>query len=170
MKPLHLHGEELAVGSAAPEWRWGPVSLTDIVRYAGASGDFTPLHHDPAVAAGLGLDRVFAMGMMSAGLAGHYVADWVGLSRVRRLGIRFRDKTWQGDTLVFRGIVLTSHRTSEAGFATEISVQAESGDGRVILALTASAEIPSRAACGRCAPEAARPAPAGLPASQPPST
>lgn len=151
MKPLHLHGEDLAVGAVAPEWRWGPMSLTDIVRYAGASGDFTPLHHDPAVAAEFGLDRVFAMGMMPAGLAGHYVADWVGLSRVRRIGVRFRDKTWQGDTLIFRGSVLTSRPAGNAGTWTEISVEAASGDGRVILAVTASADIPSRAACGRCA-------------------
>jgi acyl dehydratase len=162
MKPLHLHCEDLPVGASAPPWRWGPVSLTDIVRYAGASGDFTPLHHDHAAAAELGLDRVFAMGMMTAGLAGHYVADWLGRSRVRRLGMRFNDKTWQGDTLVFSGSVVTSAAT-DTGAWTEISVQTASEDGRSILAVTAGADVPSRGACRPCT----RAVPASAPANRP---
>jgi acyl dehydratase len=150
MRPLHLHSDDLAVGAVAPQWRWGPVSLTDIVRYAGASGDFTPLHHDPKVAADLGLDRVFAMGMMTAGLAAHYVTDWVGHGRVRSLAVRFRDKTWQGDTLLFAGVVQASQPIGHCGAWTELSVEAKSADGRVILTMVAAADVPAAAACDRC--------------------
>ena len=86
--------------SGAQPWEWGPLTLTDIVRYAGASGDFTALHHDPAVAAGLGLDRVFAMGMLTAGVLGRYAVARFGDGVVTDFDVRFHDKTWLGDPIV----------------------------------------------------------------------
>jgi acyl dehydratase len=149
MMPMHLHAEDLPQGATAPAWRWGPLTLTDIVRYAGASGDFTPIHHDPAVAAGLGLDRVFAMGMLTGGLLGRYAAAWLGHERVRRFTVRFHDKTWVGDVIAFSGRV-----TDVSGEHVETGFEAVATDGRVLARASASAEVGRRDRCASCpAPE-----------------
>jgi acyl dehydratase len=85
------------------ELRIGPITRTDIVRFAGASGDFNPLHHDEAYAHAAGFDSVFAMGQMQAGMLSRLASDWLGLAGVRAYKVRFRAKVWPGDVLVLRG-------------------------------------------------------------------
>lgn len=84
---------------------YGPLSRSDVVRYAGASGDFNPLHHDDEFARAAGFPGVFAMGMLPAGILSGYLADLVGPSRIRRFRVQFNDQVWPGDTLECRGTV-----------------------------------------------------------------
>jgi 3-hydroxybutyryl-CoA dehydratase len=142
----HRHAEDLCVGATAPAWTWGPVTLTDIVRYAGASGDFTPVHHDPAVVAALGLDRIFAMGMLTGGLLGRYVGDWLGHERVQRFAVRFVDKTWVGDLIGFSG-----HVTAVSDGILGADVVATAGDGRILARGTVEAAVAPAASCPVCA-------------------
>src|SRR6266536_2966034 len=95
----------LQPGSAGPAANVGPLTRTDIVRYAGASGDFNPIHHDEEFARSAGMPAVFGIGMHSAGLLGQYLARWVGLSNVRRFGVRLTGQVWPGDTLALAGEV-----------------------------------------------------------------
>jgi acyl dehydratase len=82
------------------------VSRTHIVKYAGASGDFNPLHHDDTAAKNLaGYPSVFAHGMLSMGLTGHMLTDWVGAGALRKYGVRFTKQVWPGDTLTAKGEV-----------------------------------------------------------------
>ena len=76
----------------------GPVTRTDLVRYAGASGDFNPLHHDPDFARAAGLPDVMAHGMYSAGLVASQVERRFG--PMARYAVRFRAPVWVGDRLV----------------------------------------------------------------------
>ena len=85
------------------ELRVGPVTRTDIVRFAGAGGDFNPLHHDEEYARAAGFPTVFAMGQFQAGLLSRLAADWFGLENVRSYKVRFKAKVWPGDVLVLRG-------------------------------------------------------------------
>jgi acyl dehydratase len=85
------------------ERRFPPVTRTDLVRYAGASGDFHPLHHDEQFCRDAGFPSPFAMGMYSAGLMGAWAADAVGPSAIRRFRIRFEQQVWPGDELVVSG-------------------------------------------------------------------
>jgi len=78
----------------------GPVTRTDLVRYAGASGDFNPLHHDPDFARAAGLPDVMAHGMYSAGLVASQVERWFGAGSMVRFAVRFRAPVWVGDRLV----------------------------------------------------------------------
>jgi acyl dehydratase len=55
-----------------------PLSRTDLVRYAGASGDFNPIHWNDRVAESVGLPGVVAHGMLTMALGGRLVTDWVG--------------------------------------------------------------------------------------------
>ena len=89
-----------------PGFRFGPLTVTDLVRYAGASGDFNPLHHDAAYAEAAGLPGIMAHGMLSAGLLGSFVTRWFGPGSVRRFKVRFREKVFVGDTLTAEGRVV----------------------------------------------------------------
>jgi acyl dehydratase len=73
------------------------VDLPAIVRYAGASGDFTPIHYDAGVLASAGYDRFFAMGMLVAGRLGALVASTFGDDAIRSFSVRFRKRSWVGD-------------------------------------------------------------------------
>ena len=79
-----------------------PVTRTQIVRFAGAAGDFNPMHHDEQFAQAAGQPSVFAMGQLTAAILGAAVADWFGAGRVTGYGVRFKDKVWPGDRLVLR--------------------------------------------------------------------
>lgn len=90
------------------------VSRTHVVKYAGAGGDFNPLHHDDTVAQSLGgYPSVFAHGMFSMGLTGRMLTDWLGAAALKKFGVRFTKQVWPGDTLTSRGEVTAI--TNEGG-------------------------------------------------------
>jgi 3-hydroxybutyryl-CoA dehydratase len=95
----------LAVGDAVPEREHGPVTQTDIVRFAGAGGDFNPLHHDSTFAEKAGFDTVIAMGQMQAGMLAGWLTDWCGVEHLRELDVRFRAPVRLGAVLRFTGEV-----------------------------------------------------------------
>jgi acyl dehydratase len=78
---------------------FGPITRTDLVRYAGASGDFNPLHHDPDFARAAGLPDVIAHGMYSAGLVASAVERRYGPGCMARYAVRFRAPVRVGDRL-----------------------------------------------------------------------
>jgi acyl dehydratase len=79
------------------------VTRTQIVRFAGAAGDFNPMHHDEPFAQAAGEPSVFAMGQLTAAILGAFVARWLGRDRISSFGVRFKDKVRPGDALVLRG-------------------------------------------------------------------
>jgi acyl dehydratase len=82
------------------------IQRTHIVKYAGASGDFNPLHHDDGIAQQLaGYPSVFAHGMLSMGLTGRMLTDWLGPTALRKYGVRFTKQVWPGDALTAKGEV-----------------------------------------------------------------
>lgn len=85
-----------------PELTVGPITRTDIVRFAGAGGDFNPLHHDEEYARAAGFPTVFAMGQMQAGMLSRLATDWLGLDAIESYKVRFSAKVWPGDVLTLR--------------------------------------------------------------------
>jgi acyl dehydratase len=81
------------------------VIRTHIVKYAGASGDFNPLHHDDTFAQRAGYPTVFAHGMLSMGLTGTFLTKWLGPSSLKKYGVRFTKQVFPGDTLTATGEV-----------------------------------------------------------------
>lgn len=110
----------------APEWSFGPITRTDIVRYQGASGDFNPIHHDDGFARAAGYPTAFAPGMFQAGMLATYATTWLGVTRIRRFTVRFRDQVWPGDTLVFTGRVTGEVEGEE--IAVELECRRSSGE------------------------------------------
>jgi len=100
------------------EWRAGdvlepqhyPVTRADLVRYAGASGDFNPIHWSDRTATAVGLPGVIAHGMLTMGLASRAVAAWTGGAPIVDLGVRFTSMvvvpdTDEGTTVTIGGTV-----------------------------------------------------------------
>lgn len=112
-----------------PTLRVGPLSRVDFARYAGASGDFNPLHLSDASARAAGHRSVFAHGMLTAGIAARFVWRWVGLSSLETFETRFEDKVWPGDHLHVTGSVTDG--TVDVPTALDIRVRTD--DGRTVL-------------------------------------
>jgi acyl dehydratase len=125
---------------------WPPlenVTRTHFVRYAGASGDFNPMHHDDTVAQKVGYPSVFGHGMFSAGVMSAYLTDWVGIGNVRRYGVEFRKQLFPGATLSVTGKVVRKYKE---GDENRIDAEFELTDdkGALILKAKATAALPSR--------------------------
>lgn len=119
-----------------PAFQYGPLTVTDLVRYAGASGDFNPLHHDEAYARSAGLPGVMAHGMLSAGLLAAFVTRWFGAGSVRRYKVRFREKVFPGDTLTAEGRV-TGETTQQGERRLALELTLKRQDGAVVVSGTA---------------------------------
>jgi len=108
-----LAAAEAKEGLESPPMTVGPITRTDFVRYAGASGDMNPNHHDELYAIRAGDDRVFAMGMLQGGYLAHLLTDWFGDGALRRYRFRFTSRVYPGDTLACRARL--TKVTREAG-------------------------------------------------------
>ncbi|GAA4978681.1 dihydroxy-acid dehydratase [Yinghuangia aomiensis] len=121
------------VGDAGPQRSFGPITRTDIVRYAGASGDFNPLHHDEHSAHAAGLPTVLSIGMFQGGLLGTYVTDWLGTASLHRFRLRFTARVWPGDTLSCSGTIteVENRGGQEARVVAELRCVRQTGDAVV---------------------------------------
>ncbi len=105
--PARMTLEGVEVGLELEPKVFGPISRQDIVRYAGASGDFNPIHIDEGYARATGAPTVFAMGMLPGGFLATAVAHWFGGPQtLRRLKFRFTTRVWPGDEVVCTGKVV----------------------------------------------------------------
>ncbi|MDQ3958335.1 MAG: MaoC family dehydratase N-terminal domain-containing protein [Actinomycetota bacterium] len=107
-EPQTITMDAVVPGMDLGEVVYGPLSRADIVRYAGASGDFNPIHIDEGYARATGAPTVFAMGMLPAGYLAHAVADWFGgPQHLRRFKVRFTTRVWPGDEIACSGRVVS---------------------------------------------------------------
>ncbi len=84
-----MNPAELSVGDVIAE-RSFPLTRDSLVRYAGASGDFNPIHYRDDIAQSVGLPGVLAHGMLTMGFAVQPVVDWIGdPGRVLDYQVRF---------------------------------------------------------------------------------
>jgi acyl dehydratase len=115
----------------------GPITRTQIVRFAGATGDFNPMHHDERFAIAAGQPGVFAMGQLQAAMLASMVAEWLGAENIVGYGVRFREKVWPGDRLVLDGEV-----TEDADGLRACDLKAtREADGAVVLTGWARARV-----------------------------
>jgi acyl dehydratase len=105
-----------------------PLTITDFVRYQGASGDMNPIHHDSEFAQKAGFPTPFAVGMLQAGVLGTYVTDWFGAASVRRFKVQFREQAWPGDVITYEGTVIAKREVDgERLVDLELSATRQSG-------------------------------------------
>jgi peroxisomal enoyl-CoA hydratase 2 len=124
--------DSVKVGDSIPTIVIDGVSRPDFVRYAGASGDFVPLHYDQTFVEAAGIPTVFAQGMWTAGCLSRCLTDYAGAGNVRRFKVRFSRQVWPGDTLTCRGTVTNkTDRNGERVVEGDVEVLNQKGETTV---------------------------------------
>ena len=142
MSETKLFFDDVTAGDVAPEFAH-ELTRTDLVVYAGASGDFNPMHTDEVQAQDAGLPSVFGHGMFTAGLLGKAITDYVGVGNLRNYKIRFTKQTWPGEVLTTHVTVLRTYEEgSEYRVDLECTVTNQAGESK--LAGVAVAALPVR--------------------------
>jgi acyl dehydratase len=95
----------VSVGDEREPFIDDPLTITDFVRYQGASGDMNAIHHDTAFAQAAGYPTPFAVGMLQAGILSTYVTDWLGPANLRSFKVQFREQAWPHDVLTYTGFI-----------------------------------------------------------------
>ena len=134
-----LSFDTVQVGDEAPSISH-KLTRTDLVKYAGASGDFNPMHHDEVAAQAAGQPSVFGHGMFSMGLLGSAVTDFVGVGNLTRYQVRFARQTWPDEVLTSK-IVVTGKREEGGQKLVDLAVTLSNGDGEDKLVGEATATI-----------------------------
>jgi len=117
------------------------LTRTQIVMYAGASGDYNPLHSDEKFAREVaGYPGIFSHGMLSMGMTGRIVTDWFDVSRVTRYGVRFVRQVWPGDTLTATATVDAIREEDGVPYA-DVSITTVNQDGTTVVSGTATARL-----------------------------
>ena len=120
-------GSTITAGAEAPV-KEVTLTRTDLVQYAGASGDYNPMHHDEIKAQAAGMPSVFGHGMFSMGFLGTALTDFVGIENLRSYSVRFVKQTWPGEVLKTKVVV----RSVEDGIATlDCSLENDKGEAKV---------------------------------------
>jgi acyl dehydratase len=139
MSEQKLSYESVQVGDEAPVIAH-TLTRTDLVKYAGASGDFNPMHHDEVAAQAAGQPSVFGHGMFSMGILGTALTDYVGIGNVRRYQVRFARQTWPDEVLSSR-IVVTGKREVDGKKLIDLAVTLSNADGEDKLVGEATAAL-----------------------------
>ncbi len=138
---MALKASELAVGQTFQEQVVENLSRTQLVQYAGASGDYNPLHTDEVFAKEVaGYPTVFAHGMLTMGLTGKMLTNTVGDGRLARYGVRFKAQVWPGDTLTATATVEALREEGGERFV-DLAVTTVNQDGAEVLSGSATARI-----------------------------
>lgn len=132
MPARKLYFEAVRVGEELPTLAKTPVDRVQLARYAGASGDFNPLHVDETYAKGVGMPSVYAPGMLTMGFLGQLISEWGRGAQLRRYSVKFSKMVWPGDTVVCKGRVTDRFGDSGRYFA-EVDLWAENQKGELVL-------------------------------------
>lgn len=103
---MALSAQQLTVGDIHTEQVVENLTRTQIVQYAGASGDYNPIHTDEVYTTQVaGYPSVFAHGMLTMGMTGKMLTNYVGDGRLTTFGVRFTKQVWPGDNLTAKATV-----------------------------------------------------------------
>jgi len=144
MRYASVYFDDVKVGDELPALVKGPIQQIQLTRYAGASGDFNPIHQDEEFARAAGMGGVFAHGMLSMGFVAQAVTDWAGAGTVRKIGVRFAALVRLKDVVTCRGRVLSTS-TKDGINLVELEIWAENQRGEKIVTGRATVSLPARA-------------------------
>ena len=142
MGEAKLYYEDVKEGDEGPP-RVHTLTRTDLVRYAGASGDFNPMHHDEVQAQAAGQPSVFGHGMFSMGFLGSALSDYVGVGNLTHYKVRFSRQTWPDEKLTTR-VVVTGKRVEGGAHLVDLDVRLLNEEGEEKVVGEATAALPSR--------------------------
>jgi acyl dehydratase len=136
-----LYFEAVKVGDELPPLVKPPVDRSQVARFAGATGDYGPLHVDEPFARNAGFPSVLVPGMLAMGFLGELVTDWLRGARVRRFGARFVKIVWPGDVVTVRGRVADRRFEPSGRYAADIEVWGENQRGELVVRGAVTAQL-----------------------------
>ena len=138
---MALSAKKLSVGDTYEEVLVDNLTRTQIVQYAGASGDYNPLHSDEVFATQVaGYPSIFAHGMLTMGMTGMMLTNYVGDGRLRSFGGRFVAQVWPGDTLTSRAEIVAV-REDGGEHLVDLTFATTNQDGREVFTGQATAAV-----------------------------
>lgn len=138
---MALSAQTLKVGDVYEEQIVNNLTRTQLVQYAGASGDYNPIHTDEIYTTKVaGYPSVFAHGMLTMGMTGKMLTNYVGDGRLARFGVRFTSQVWPGDTLTAKATVEAVREEGGQHFV-DLVVSTVKQDGTEVLNGYASARV-----------------------------
>ena len=132
-----LKFDDVNEGDEAPAFSH-TLTRTDLVQYAGASGDFNPMHHDDVLAQKAGRPSEVGHGMFTMGMLGKAVTDYVGVGNLKSFSVRFTKQTWPDEVLT-TNVVVAAKREEGGEKLIDLECSVANADGEVKVAGTATA-------------------------------
>jgi len=138
---MPLKARSLKIGDIHEECVADDLARTQIVQYAGASGDYNPIHTDEIFATQVArYPSVFAHGMLSMGMTGKMLTNYVGDGRLTRFGVRFTRQVFPGDSLIARAMV-KEVREEDGQYYADLNVETTNQKGETVISGYATARI-----------------------------
>ena len=138
---MALKASELTAGQTFSAVVVEDLKRTQLVQYAGASGDYNPLHTDEVFATKVaGYPSVFAHGMLTMGMTGHMVTDLVGDGRLTKFGGRFTSQVFPGDDLTTTATVDEVHEV-DGEQVVELTLRTANQDDKDVFTGYATARV-----------------------------
>jgi acyl dehydratase len=137
---MALSASKLKVGDKHTERVVENLTRTQLVQYAGVSGDYNPLHTDEVYSVHVGYKGVFAHGMLTMGLTGKMLTNYVGDARLKKFGVRFTNQVWPGDTLDSTATV-AAIRHEGGEHLVDLTIATVNQDGREVVVGHATARV-----------------------------
>jgi acyl dehydratase len=138
---MALSARTLKVGDTHEEQIVNNLARTQLVQYAGASGDYNPVHTDEVFTTKVaGYPSVFAHGMLSMGMTGKMLTNYVGDGCFTIYGVRFTRQVWPGDTLTAKATV-KAIREEGGQYFVDLDVATVNQEGAEVVSGYASARI-----------------------------
>jgi acyl dehydratase len=146
MRYAKIYFDDVEVGHEMPALVKDPIKQIQLTRYAGASGDFNPIHQDDAFAKAAGMGGVFAHGMLSMGFVAQSVTNWLGVGTVQKVGVRFAGLVRLGDVITVRGKVVAKRpaKSEREQNLVDVDLWAENQKGEKVVTGKATAALVAR--------------------------
>jgi acyl dehydratase len=140
---MAMKAGEVAVGDTFEKVLVEDLKRTQLVMYAGTSGDYNPLHSDDLYSREVaGYPGVFAHGMLTMGMTGRIITDKFGAENVKRFGVRFTNQVWPGDDLTSTAVV-DAIREEKGETLVDLTVTTKNQKGEVVVSGYATARLNS---------------------------
>ena len=138
---MPLKASDLSVGDTYETVVADNLTRTQIVQYAGASGDYNPLHTDEVFAQEVaGYPTVFAHGMLTMGMTGRVVTNLFGPANVKKFGVRFTNQVWPGDDLSGKAEI-EAIREESGEMLVDVKLTTTNQNGDVVVTGAATARV-----------------------------
>jgi acyl dehydratase len=126
----YIDFNQLQIGDSLPLFTKESITKGQLVRYAGASDDFNPIHTDDDAAKKAGLEGVIAHGMLVMGVVGQAITKWTQKRYLKKFGVRFKGMTYPGDVITVTASV-EKKESMDGELKVVCSIQAQDQNGHI---------------------------------------